>query len=321
MKEKKIIPIFFATDNNYVKYLAVALKSLIENANKKDYFYKMYILETDLDEKYLNDFKEICGEYASVEYVSCVEQIKSFASRLTLRDYYTYTTYYRLFITEMFPEIDKALYLDADIIINGDISKLYNQNLSNNLVGAVSEEVMLMNKDFYEYSPLNLNVPTRNYFNAGILVMNLKEFRKFDIYNKFIDLLSVKNYPVAQDQDYLNVLCKDRVKYLSPSWNKTPINVGVICSPKPNIVHYKLTFKPWKYDNIMYGEYFWKYAKETKFYEEILNAKNNYTLEDMERDKMHSEHLHELIKSENAKVLSVINGEDYGRVFERALGV
>ena len=49
--EKKIIPLFFATDNNYIPFLAVALQSLLENASK-DYFYKIYILTTNLKKEY-----------------------------------------------------------------------------------------------------------------------------------------------------------------------------------------------------------------------------------------------------------------------------
>lgn len=316
-KEKKIIPIFLATDDNYAKYLAVALKSIIVNANKKDYLYKIYILETDLDRKYLSSFEEIVGNAGTVEYVNVKEEIRLFQSRLTLRDYYTYTTYYRIFISEMFKEYDKALYLDCDIVVNGDISKFYNFNIGNNLVGAIQEEVMFINEDFIRYAPLNLGVPTLKYFNAGVLVMNLKEFRRQDIYTKFINLIMEKQFPVAQDQDYLNVLCKGKVRYLPYSWNKTPINVGIICSNKPNLVHYKLTFKPWKYDNIQYGEYFYKYAKQTPFYEEIVNAKNNYSEAQKELDRVHSKHLHNLIIEQNTKALLMMGDED-GRIFENA---
>ena len=319
MKEKKIIPIFLATDDNYAKYLAVALKSIITNANTRDYFYKVYVLETDLDKKFLESFKDICGDLASVEYVNVKNQIKLFESRLTLRDYYTYTTYYRVFISEMFPEYDKAIYLDCDLVVNGDISRLFNTNLGNNLVGAIQEEVMFINEHFFRYAPLNLGVSTLKYFNAGVLVMNLKEFRNQDIYNKFINLIMEKQFPVAQDQDYLNVLCKGKVRYLPYSWNKTPINVGIICA-KPNLVHYKLGFKPWKYDNVMYGEYFYKYAKETMFYDEIIEARDNYTEEQKEKDRIHSEHLLNLIIEQNSKAKGIIGIED-GRIFENAARV
>lgn len=320
MNEKKVIPIFLATDDNYAKILAVALRSIIDNANKKDYFYKVYILETNLDTKYLDVFNDIVGEYGIVEYVNINEQIDYLKSRLTLRDYYTYTTYYRIFISEMFKCYDKALYLDCDIVVNGDISRLYNSYIGDNLVGAIQEEVMFINDDFFKYAPLNLGVSTFRYFNAGVLVMNLKRFRSEKIYNKFVKLISERQYKVAQDQDYLNVICKGRVRYLPYSWNKTPISVGILCQRVPNLVHYKLTLKPWKYDNIKYGGFFWKYASRTPFYEELLNNRNNYSAEQKKLDAFHSKHLHQIIIEENNKALSVL-GEDDGRIIQDAIRI
>ena len=66
-----------------------------------------------------------------------------------------------------------------------------------------------------------------NYINAGILVMNLKELRNFDFENKFIDLLSKIKFSVAQDQDYINVICKNRIKYLPKIWNKQRCFYGI----------------------------------------------------------------------------------------------
>ena len=58
---KKVIPIFFATDNNYVPFLAVALTSLLDNASN-DYFYKIYILTTSLKKEYIEQLKLICRD-------------------------------------------------------------------------------------------------------------------------------------------------------------------------------------------------------------------------------------------------------------------
>lgn len=312
IKEKKIIPIFFATDDNYAKYLAVTLQSIICNSNTKDYFYKIYILETNLDKKFLPAFQSICGEFGEVEYVNVKKQIKVFQSKLSIRDYYTCATYYRLFIMEMFPQYDKAIYLDCDMIVKGDISKLYNTNITNKLVAAVADQVVLMNDQFGMYPELILNISRNRYFNAGMLVMNLDQFRKQDIYNKFINLLTVRSFPVAQDQDYLNLLCKGQVRFLPFSWNKAPTKIGLISERCVKLIHYNLGDKPWKTDNVLFGEYFWKYAKMTSFYEEILNFKNSYTDEQRLIDQKNGEHLMQLVIEENSKAIARMK-EEYGR--------
>ena len=84
-------------------------------------------------------------------------------------------------------------------------------------------------------------------------------------------------FEVAPDQDYLNVLCKNKVKYLGVEWNKTPFK-GKSCDENQlKLVHYKLNFKPWHYDDVRFGDYFWIYAKKCPFYLDLLNIKNNFT--------------------------------------------
>ena len=303
-KVKKIIPIFFACDNNYAKYLAVTIKSMMHNANKKDYAYRLYVMETDLDIKYLDKFKALLEGDSTIEFVDVKKQIKSFMSRITLRDYYTCATYYRFFIMEMFPQYDKAIYLDSDIAVVGDISKFYNYQIGNKLLGAVQDEVLYINEPFALYSQLNVGVPTNKYFNAGILLMNLKQFREQDIYNKFIKLLMVKSFPVAQDQDYLNYLCYGKVRLFPLAWNKNPFHTPLFNDKLVKIIHFKMAWKPWKYDGILYEEHFWKYAKMTEFYQDILDAKNSYTKEMQAIDDEHSKHLMDLVLQLNAEAMA-----------------
>jgi lipopolysaccharide biosynthesis glycosyltransferase len=199
----------------------------------------------------------------------------------------------------LFPELDKALYLDSDIVVLDDIAKLYNFNLGNNLVGAARDEVLSFNSEFKKYADMTVGVHHMKYFNAGILLMNLEEFRRQDIFNKFLNLMKVKKYPVAQDQDYLNVLCKDKVKKLPLSWNKTPVKQFYFNDKFVKICHFKMAFKPWKYKGILYEEYFWKYAKETEYYDFFKNILDNFTEEDAKKDKEAADSLYQLVVREN----------------------
>lgn len=281
-QKENIIPIFFATDDNYAPYLGVTLRSLIDNASK-DYFYKIHILITSINEENERILKGFECENVSIEFFNVTAKLDNIGSKLYLRDYYSKATYYRFFIPALFPEYKKALYLDCDIIVVEDISKLYNMDLGNNYVGAIYEEVMATVKVFGNYVEQALGIDTMNYFNAGILLMNLEQFRKQDIEGKFVELLSKFKFAVTQDQDYLNVLCKDKVAYFDLGWNKTPIESDFIES-ELKIIHYKIAWKPWHYDNVLYGDYFWKYAKKTEYYDLIMAEKNNYTEAQKQRD-------------------------------------
>lgn len=300
---REIIPIFFAVDDNYAKYLCVALRSLIDNSSEK-YEYKINVLIEKLSDSTKDSLLELETENVTIEFVDVSERLLTICSRLHMRDYYTKATYYRFFVPEMFPQYERGLYLDCDIAITEDVAKLYHTRMGDNLLVAIPDEFITDIEVFGRYSEVVLGVPRTEYFNAGILVMNLAEMRRINIEQKFADLLSKKTYRVAQDQDYLNVLCYGRTVLLSTQWNKTPMPYS---NPRrtPKIAHYKINFKPWKYDGIMYGELFWEYAKKTRFYDELLAEKNSYTDAEKERDRKQYEALEALAQDETEEQFAI----------------
>ncbi|MBR1988658.1 MAG: glycosyltransferase family 8 protein, partial [Clostridia bacterium] len=112
--QRKEIPIFFASDDNYVPYMAVALNSLIKNASK-NYDYKIKILTTGISEENMAKLKKMERSYVDIDFVDVKKSLSELKVDLHTRDYYTNTTYFRLFIPDLFPQYKKALYLDGDI--------------------------------------------------------------------------------------------------------------------------------------------------------------------------------------------------------------
>lgn len=305
-KQNKTIPIFFAVDDNYVPHLCVALRSLIDNCSKK-YDYQINILIDSLSDESRHTICEMQTDNIKVAFVSVEEKLREICARLHMRDYYTKATYYRFFIPEIFSQYDKGIYLDCDIVITDDISKLYNCHLGHNLAAAIPDEVITDIEVFAQYSENVLALPRRKYFNAGIMVMNLEEMRKFRIEERFAEILNQRTFSVAQDQDYLNVLCRNRILYLSKSWNKTPMPDSDL-SVTPHIVHYKINFKPWRYDNIPYAELFWEYAAKTSFYDYFVDIKNNYSDSEKQRDSLQYDNLIKLATEETEAACQADDG-------------
>lgn len=275
-KNKQIIPIFYACDLNYLPFLSVSLSSLKDNRNKDNY-YHIYILCHDISKKSQEPILNLNEDNFKIEFVDVHDKLKVINNRLQLRDYYTSSTYYRLFIADMFKEYNKVIYLDSDTIVLDDISKLYNYNIKDNYVGAITDKVVNSNDTFKKYSKEVLGIKAKKYFNAGVIVMNLKMFRENNFYESFINLLSFYKFKVAQDQDYLNIICKDKIKYISNSWNVMPVRKEK--RKKPSLIHYNLTMKPWHYIDIPYSLYFWKYAQKNYYIDEIRKAFGNHTIE------------------------------------------
>lgn len=303
---EKEIPIFFATDDGYIPFLAVSLQSLIDNSSRENK-YVIRILYTSISEENQKKIKKYERENVSIEFVDFNKHVEKIKDKLFTRDYYSKTTYYRLFIPTLYPQYDKALYLDSDIIILSDIADLYNTDLGENLVGAAPDDVIQTIEVFRNYAEKVVGVADhRNYFNAGILLMNLDELRKFNFQEKLIYLLGQIKFSVAQDQDYLNRICKGRTRIIDKAWNRMPIAVvqGEEAAKGENLklIHYNLAFKPWHFEDIPYQEHFWNYANKTEFKDIILDIKANYSEEDKIKGEESDKKLRELAQYESSCV-------------------
>ncbi len=284
---KQIIPIFFSSDDNYIPFLSVAINSLISNASK-EYNYEIIILNSGLSSDNMEKISKYDKENIKIKFEDVRPKIKDIVKdlELRLRDYYSISIFYRLFIPSLFKEYKKAIYLDADIVLVDDISKLYNEEIDEFLVAGVPDEVVNNNVYFREYSVKSLDLEPGNYFNSGVLLMNLEKFREEKIEEKFLHILSKYNFDViAPDQDYLNFLCKGKVKYINRGWDRMPNPDETFNDNDLHLIHFNMFQKPWNYDNVLYEEYFWKYANDTEFYNEISLMRGKYTAEDISKDK------------------------------------
>lgn len=295
-ENNNVIPIFMAVDNNYIPFLGVALKSIIDNVSQQNR-YEIKVLYTNVTEENKKKIEAYQTENVGIEFVNLSYKLQEIQEKLYTRNYFSNTTYFRLFIPELYPEYDKAVYIDSDTITLVDIAKLYNTEMGDNLIAGIPDGAVQAIPTFQDYVEKVVGVSNyNNYFNAGIIVMNLKALREYKFQEKFLYMLEKIKFEVAQDQDYLNRLCKGRVKLLGFEWNRMPA-MGEQEGER-NIIHYNLGCKPWYFDNVLYQEYFWKYAEKTEFYAEIRGMKNNYTEADKEKDDANSSKLIELAQKE-----------------------
>ncbi len=298
-RRNREIPIFFAVDDGYCPFLAVALQSMIDNSSPEN-LYRIKVLQTDISEENKRKLSRYERENVSIEFVDLNYYIEKIKDKLYTRDYYSKNTYFRLFIPNLYPQYDKVLYLDSDIVILDDIAKLFHMDMGNNLVAAAPDDIIQFNPVFQTYVEKVVGVADyRCYFNAGVLLMNLHQLRRYKFQEKFVYLLDKIKFSVAQDQDYLNRLCKGRVKLIDRTWNRMPIEDPKIRLEDVKLVHYNLAFKPWHFEEILYKEFFWMYAQETEYFDKIQAIRENYTEEERFRDARNHEKLKKLAKRES----------------------
>ena len=315
---RREIPIFFSTDDNYLPFLDVAISSIIDNAST-DYIYRIIVLNTGLNKEGTERIKRRENDGFKIDFVDISSELESIKAKFKDVYHFSVVTYYRLFIASLFPQYDKVLYIDCDLVVLGDISKLYNVELWENILGACPEQYVQNTKEFRKYAELALGVDPDSYINAGVLLMNLKAYRKNKIEERFIDLISEYDFDLLDpDQAYLNYLCAGKIHMLPNGWNKEPMPLPL--EGEKNIVHYALYKKPWQYDDVMDGEYFWHYAKLSPFYGEILKKRDGFSIEERrKKDETAKEILRHAIKITNsnetfAKRLGAAYGEDNGEI-------
>ena len=302
----QIIPIFYACDDTFVKYTVVSLHSMIQNASK-DRQYRVYVLHTGISPEMMEHVLALSNENFEISFDNVTSYLESISEKLPIRDYYSKTTYYRLFIAEMFPQYDKAIYIDSDTVVQGDVCELYDTDLGDAYVGACHEQAMVQVDEYGTYTEKVMGISRHNIFNAGMLLINCQQFRNRCVLDKFTRLLHEYNFVVTQDEDYLNVICKDHVYWLDQRWN-TEI-FGEIAYPieEAKVLHYIMTSKPWHYEDCRHGDVFWKYAKQTSVYDEIRQVLESYTDAERERDRISCDNLLQLAIKETMREDNYLN--------------
>ena len=298
---KPVIPVVFASDDNYVPPLTTAIYSLLKNASP-DYFYDIVILESGISDDHKDEMEDFFARFAnaSLRFARVDGMAEEYRLR-TNNERISIETYYRFLIQRVLPDYDKAIYLDSDLVVLDDISQLWNVELGDNLLAATRDADYLghLNRNdgirmHYTNEVLCMKNPY-DYFQAGVLVMNLEQMRKAYTFEQWLGFASESEY-IFDDQDILNVYCEGRVVYLDTEWDvmndcggriKTVFSFApaevfdefLIAYKNPKILHFAGFEKPWLLGGCDMEKYYWDYAKDTPFYERQIAAIFRETVE------------------------------------------
>lgn len=273
---KPVIPVVFATDENYVPYCGVAISSLIQNACCNN-LYKIYVFYDNLSDASRRRLEQQSTDYAHVRCIC----IHDYISELQVQEYnhLTIASAYRLIIPEVLSQYEKILYLDSDIVVDADITELYNTDIGDNTLGAVHGYFKKDDSEFmYKHITQTLGIAVDNFFNAGILLMNRKALNDNKVTEKCFSLLAKRTDLYFMDQCAMNIVCEGKVFFLPEKWNFewqylfSAEEHGSKAMDHLGIIHYDGIEKPWDYPGQVFAEKFWSYARKTIFYEEILQS-------------------------------------------------
>lgn len=272
------IPVFFIVPNDMFAPAAVSIVSILENTRSQIKFYILERKTLPISKTNRAKFDGLKQKYPnfSIEYIPVDPD--DFSDMIPpISGYITLDTYFRYIIPDVVPDLKKAIYLDVDTIVQGDIAELYNIPLDDCYVGGANHPKEYWDRFplFYEIvSNLKLDNPYF-YVNGGVLVFNCEKCRKDNIGNLLMEKTRQYKEKIKwADQDIMNLVLQGKIKELPWQFNTLLDLLRKYKYPKEEakIIHYNGPKKPWNC-NMFADDLFWKYANKTPFVSELKRMK------------------------------------------------
>ena len=273
--------ILLSTDKNYIMPTGVTMKSICVNNETVTFHVLIDDGVTQKQQRQLENIVDGCRGQVVKFYCLDSRFMDKFPSLGTVKAYISKATYYRLFISEVLPEtVHKIIYMDGDVINTQSLRELWEYDISNYAVGAVTD----MAEAKHDYNRLGYN-RDKGYFNAGVLLINLDYWREHDLKSKFMDLIIQHPEKIKlHDQDVLNISLLDEklnlpMKYNVQNgflWHKKYNQFGsryeeyeedlLKAIANPVLIHFTDNKKPWHIEDCNPLSYEWfKYFKQTEW--------------------------------------------------------
>lgn len=291
--DKNNTAIVFMSSNYYVPYLTVSIQSIVDHSSL-DNNYDIIVLHKGIiprnQDIIKNHFKS--NSNVSIRFfnpAAIVAESSFYVAAAT----YSEEAYYRVLVPWIMSMYSKAITLDCDLIAQADLADLYNTQLGpKEYCGAAIDFVYqgMLNgtvPDQLDYTKKEIGIQDPyKYINTGVMLLNLQALRKRFTVKYILEYLSTHKFRI-QEQDALNALFENHIKYIDMRWNyyvevNDFLKICVKYAPaeseeeyknsakNPYVIHYANNPKPWNAPLVMFGECWWEIARNTPFYEEIL---------------------------------------------------
>lgn len=287
MNGNKKYNIVFCSDNWYAMQLCVAAYSTIKNFSKKEDL-NIFVLDAWISDINKKKILDSCSDF-NVPVI--FKEIDCSLFKKYVCKWYNEYTYARLLIEKIFIDLDIILYLDCDIVVNWDLSKLLDINIENYSAWASQCELNVSDdelnstyKHIWVWNPM---------FCAGVMLINIEWWRKNKVLEKSLKYLDKNRQNLMfADQDVLNNLLHDSIFFIPPKYNTTNTILYshfyqemvykkteyLEAKKHPVVIHFAWWSRPWNWDCFHKWNRIWRrYLKETKFKWRRLPTKNNFT--------------------------------------------
>ena len=250
---KNPINICLSFDEKYAQHAAVTMVSLMKNCSRNIQFYIIDSEPSGITESRSKIVKlvEMYGAKISFRTID-LSVFKGFPVWKPMQDSPNkYVPYYRLCLADLLPEIERIIYLDTDIVVQGDIAKLYDLEFA--------KDQFIAGVNDMDSEELKEKISTSAYINSGVILFDLATIRriKLNVVEESIKILQNFRERISLniDQDLINIIFNDHIRLLDISWNAqsvgTPRGFKLGYDDKSiekNIIHFIASHKPWMFN-------------------------------------------------------------------------
>lgn len=214
---KQIIPIMHCFDDNYVIPASVSFLSMLENANPR-YFYKLYVLHTDISEKNQNTLNSIVSKFnnADLQFIDMNNKFNDEFDVMKTKAHYSKEILYKLLAPTIFPQYEQIIITDVDVVFCGDIAEIYDEGQFDEYIAGIAYHNVLENfmRNTYE-AQFSSEEIRKLLIGSGLLCVNLKKMREDGMEAKCVAYLEQNLHRLKQpEQDVLNLVCYPKIKLL-----------------------------------------------------------------------------------------------------------
>lgn len=319
---ERAIPIVFICDNGYVIPTATAISSLLK-FKKEETVYDITIVAVNMSDADIKKFSLIKKKNVTINIIYIEKNVFQNLHSKEITNYGVSTTaLIKFLLPVLMNNYDKILYLDGDLIVKRDLSKLYIEKLDNLYAGVVRDIPQVL----YKKQVFGIKYG-KNYFNSGVMLLNVEQMRKDNITQKLIDTKKVLDSKLM-DQDVFNEVFGDNIKQLSIEYNTLYVNLirskGKYTIDEINkyyntnyknledirrsssIIHFCSKDKPWKYYDVPMADAWIEHFSRSIYGDIRIERKSFLEL----RDHVDSNGTINIIDKTDAKIYPVVMNYD-----------
>lgn len=272
------IDIVLASDNNYAQHVAVVAASILSNTKEKVHF---HVLSDGIAVDKLTFIKQTINNLGGS--ISCYDlSAYQCFNELFTSGHISKAAYFRLDIANILPQsVNKVIYLDVDLLVLKDIVELWQFDLKEKPLAAVPDYGIMASKRLMQQKHKVIGLPLNSdYFNSGVVIMDLKQWREYKYAEQVIKLAAEGNLP-HHDQDALNKVFMEKWIPLPLKWNVIPpvfnlfpkilvkrnLRINAVNARRNKaVLHFAGRYKPWEFElKKNFNDQYYYYLRKTAF--------------------------------------------------------